>query len=233
MHEHIFIPSDKKDYEICTICGSYHSTAQVEPKVIYEDNEYWGDGTGRSTLEQQISNFNCTDDCGISKADRIMQFIPKGRRALEIACVPAVILNRLAEIGYETWGIEPSEKYIDFICKQAQTSRIIHGYFPDVFDKEVGGSFDCIVAIDVMEHTDDYKGFFDAVHRLLIQEGTAVIMSPIILEDGLYRQRDFDHADEHAWIHTQKGLEPYLKSMFSEVEFKRWIVGHELIKLVK
>jgi len=143
-------------------------------------------------------------------------------------------LSRLAEIGYETWGIEPSEKYIDFICKQAPTARVIHGYFPDVFDKNVGGSFDCIVALDIMEHTDDYKGFFEAVHRLLIKGGTAVVMSPIILnQDGLYRHRDFDHPDEHCWIHSQKGLEPYLQSMFSEVKFSRWICGHEVIIIKK
>ena len=233
-HKHIFTQSTIKDYEVCD-CGTFHSTAQVEPSLIYE-SDYWdtGDGkTGRSTIEQQVSNFNCIDDCGISKADRIMQFVPDGKIALEIACSPGVILKRLIDKGYEAWGIEPSDKYLEFICNQAPNSKVIHGYFPQVFNEGEHDLFDCIVALDVMEHIDDFKGFFMAVNRLLRDGGTAVVMSPVILTDGLYRKIDFNHPDEHCWIHSQAYLEPYLNSIFGEVKFQRWIVGHELIIIKK
>lgn len=235
MHIHTFIPSDKKDYEICTECGSYHSTAQVSPEVLYVETPYWGDGTGRSTLEQQVENFNCIDDCGISKADRIMQFVPKGKTVVEIAAAPGELLRRLSEFGYEeVYGIEPSMRYVDFIARQAPKAMVINGFFPQVFSEYAENVFDCIIGVDVMEHTDDYDFFFKSVYRLLNPGGTAVIMSPIILnEDGLYRQRDFDFPDQHCWVHTQKGLQPYLEETFSSVNFFRWIVGHEGIKLVK
>ena len=231
-HEHQFILSTKYEgYEVCLECGSYHSIRQEDPKKIYVDMPYWGDGTGRSTLSQQVENFNCTDDCGISKADRIMQFVPKeGGAALEIACCPGVLLKRLAEVGYDAYGIEPSSAYVDFIRSQAPNATILEGFFPEITRGFKDDSFDCIISSDVMEHCDNYDTFFKEAHRLLKPGGIMITMSPIILTaDGLHRKRDFDFPDQHCWIFTQSFLEPYLKSIFSEANFLRWIVGHELV----
>lgn len=233
-HQHNFKPSDKEGYEVCADCGSYHSIAQVDPKIIYEEKEYWSYDEKRSKPEEQVNNLQCIDDCGISKVDRVMQFVPYGKRALEIACFPGVLLKRLLEKGYkEPIGIEPSDRYIHFICTQAPLAVVVHGYFPEVTKPAEPSLFDVIVGLDVFEHVDDYDGFMKEVHRLLVDGGTGIFMSPTILEDGLYRERDFDHPDEHCWIWTQRFLEPYLKSMFSEVKFARWIVGHELIIVKK
>lgn len=237
MHEHIFEKSTKYDnYEVCIDCGTFHSTAQIDPKIIYENN-YWdeGDGkTGRSTIEQQVSNFNCIDDCGISKADRVMQFVPKGEIAIEAACAPGVILNRLLQFGYSNViGVEPNQKYIQFICNQAPGANVIHGYFPQVFSTEASEFADCFLALDLAEHIEDYDNFFKSIHRILKPGGTAIIMSPIILSDGLLRHRDMEHPGEHCWIWTEIFLSTYLKSIFKEVEFRRWLVGHEIVCLKK
>jgi len=228
-HKHVFRESTKKGYEVCIECGTYHSVAQVEPKVIYEDNAYWGDDSGRSTLDQQISNMTCTDECGISKVDRVLQFVPDGKVALEIACAPGIILKTLIERGYEAYGIEPSLNYIEPICKAAHNAKVIHGYFPQVFNKGEHDLFDCIIALDVMEHIEDFDLFFKYINKLLKDGGTAIIMSPIILDkDKLIKDTDFIPA-EHCWLFSQAYLEPYLKSIFDEVQFTRWICGHELV----
>ena len=58
-------------------------------------------------------------------------------------------------------------------------------------------------------------------------------MSPIILErDKLIKDSDFLPA-EHAWLFTEKFLDPYLKEIFREVKFTRWLTGHEIIILDK
>jgi len=231
-HKHVFRESTRKGYEVCIECGTYHSVAQVEPKVIYEDNAYWGEDSGRSTLDQQISNMTCTDECGISKVDRVMQFVPDGKVALEIACAPGIILKTLIERGYEAYGIEPSLNYIEPICKIAPNAKVIHGYFPQVFNQGEHDLFDCIIGLDVYEHLDNGDGFIKAIHTLLKDGGTAILMSPIIYEDGLIRSGEFK-PDEHAWIYSKKYLEPYLKNIFHEVKFSRWIVSHEIIILTK
>jgi len=236
MHEHSFIPSDKyKDYEICTGCGSYHSTALAPLDEVYVDNPYWGENSGRSTWEQQQSNISCIDECGISKIDRVLQFVPKrGRLALEIAASPGVMINRLLDRNFDVYAIEPKPEYCTLLAQQSPEAKIICGYFPEVSAPSQPHLFDCIVAMDIMEHTPSYDDFFNEVHRLLIDGGTAIVMSPIILDgDGFLRARDMQHPNEHAWILTQKFLEPYLKEKFSSVEFKSWIVGHEIVILKK
>lgn len=236
MHKHVFVPSDKhKDYEYCIGCSSYHSTAQVDPKIIYEEKEYWSYDEKRSKPEEQVNNHQCIDDCGISKVDRIMQFVPKAPYVLEIGCFPGVLLNKLYEYGYEhPLGIEPSEKWIPFISENAPSAKIIKGYFPEVTKTKLpDNGLNCVIGMDVMEHIDDYEGFFAEVYRILYPGGRAIFMSPIILEDGLYRKIDMAHPDEHCWIFSQQFLSEYLTSMFVNIQFRRWIVGHEVLIIEK
>lgn len=233
-HIHTFEPCEFKDYEKCTGCGSYHSTALLPPDEVYVDKPYWGEDSGRSTWDQQKENFNCIDDCGISKSDRIMQFVPKrGDNALEIAAAPGELIKRLLDRNFNVWGIEPARNYVELLGQENKDATIIQGYFPEATKHCSNDVFDCIVASDLMEHIEDYEGFYKEVFRLLKPNGTAVIMSPIILEDGLLRKRDMEAPEQHAWIFTEKFLSEYLNPMFSEVRFSRWICGHEILILTK
>jgi len=239
-HQHIFVSSEKyPNYEVCTECGTLHSTALADPDEVYIQKDYWdtGDGTtGRSTIEQQQQNFLCTDDCGISKADRVLQFVPKrGTDILEIAASPGVMLQKLLDLNYPfVCGIEPRKEYCEYLANYAKGAVIIQGYFPEATKDCNDNRFNCIVGLDIFEHIENYQAFLDEIKRLLIPGGTAILMSPIIdNEDGFIRSRDVAHPDEHAWIFSQRFLEPYLKEMFSEVKFANWIVGHTLIILTK
>lgn len=237
-HKHTFVESLKYDgYEICTECGTYHSLKLLPPDEVYVNQNYWdtGDGkTGRSTIEQQASNMSCTDDCGISKIDRVLQFVPKrGQNIIEIGASPGTLMQRLVDLNFNVFGIEPRSEYCEYLSKKVPEAKVICGYFPDVV-KNAPSLFDCVIAMDVAEHVEDYDTFFKEIHRLLIPNGKAIIMSPIILsQDGFLRKRDMEHPSEHAWIWTEGYLQDYLKEIFSEVTFTRWVVGHEIIILKK
>lgn len=230
MHEHIFKPSGKDGYEVCD-CGSYHSIAQKPPQEIYENN-YWSREQGRSTFEEQKHNLEETETCGISKVNKILEYIPE-RNVLEIGCSPGIIMQKISERGYNAYGIEPDAQYIEPILKTAPFSKVIKGYFPDVFKGINELYFDFIIAADVFEHVDDYETFLREAHRLLVQNGKLIIMSPIIFEDGLYRECDFQVPEQHCWIFSKTFLEPYLKTIFSGVVFDRWINGHEMFIATK
>lgn len=234
MHQHNFTPSlNHKGYEHCIDCGTFHSTSPLTPEEIYENNPYWGEDSGRSTLEQQVSNMTTIDDCGISKVDRVLQFVPDDADAiLEIACAPGELLRQLSEMGRTCVGVEPSKKYLEFISNHAPKAGVVIGYYPQVFTPQTENVFDCIIGLDVMEHIEDFDGFIAATYRLLVPGGTAIFMSPIIYEDGLIRSGEFK-PDEHIWIFSKKFLEEYFKPIFSGVRFSRWLVSHELVILKK
>jgi len=234
MHQHTFIPSIKHEgYEVCIECGTYHSTALLSPDEVYVKKDYWGSDSGRSTWEQQISNMTCTDECGISKVDRVLQFVPKrGRNVLEIAASPGIMMQKLLERNFDVWGIEPREEYCKILKEQVPDANVVCGYFPEVTENASSNMFACIIGMDIWEHSDTPDAFIKEIHRLLIPDGVAILMSPIIYEDGFIRPGEFK-ADEHAFIFTKKFLEPYLSEIFSKVEFQRWIISHEIIILTK
>lgn len=232
MHKHEFVPSDKfKDFEVCVSCGTFHSTNQGDPKELY-GKDYWKHESGHSTFDEQIYNLTETETCGVSKVDSLIFGLNKRRPVLEIACSPGALLKVLYDNGYDVYGIEPDKSLFGDIWNQCPGAKLIGGYFPDCTKDFPAGSFDHIYAADVFEHCDDYHGFITEIYRLLPFGGGATIMSPIILEDGQYRERDF-LPSEHCYIHTEKFLKEFLAQYFSVVEFTRWQVGHEIIKLTK
>ncbi len=231
MHQHVFKKSDKENYEICEICGSYHSTAQQTPKELYEENDYWSAERGHSTWDEQIGNLT-TEEFGISKVNKLISFLPQRNPVLEIACAPGVVLKALYENGYHVFGVEPNGGYFANIWHQCPYATIIKGYFPECTKDFNDEFFDYIIASDVLEHVEDYEAFLMEIHRLLSEDGKAIIMSPIIFEDGKVRERDF-LASEHYWIHTKVGLAPLLENIFSDVVYDRWVTGHELLILTK
>ncbi len=229
-HIHLFERCDKEGYERCVTCGTYHSIVPIDVREIYE-GEYW-DGDFRNTPDHQFINLNETETCGISKADKVMKYVPTGTAALEIGCFPGAILSKLTDAGYtDVWGIEPAYKYIPYILGKAQKAQIINGYFPEVTYESPANYCDVIIFIDVFEHIEDYDSFLNEVKRLLKPGGTAICMSPMILEDGKTRDRDF--IPEHLWIHSKSFLDEYLKSMFSTVTWDRWIEGHDMFIVTK
>lgn len=232
MHQHSFLPSKKEGYEICLECGSYHSTRPGNIKAIYEGN-YW-DGKERSTFEDQRHNIIESESCGISKRDKILQYVPYNvKTVLEIGCSPGELLKSLSEGGYEVYGIEPDGKLIHKNLEVAPRAHIINGYFPDVFKGADGSQFDYIIGMDVLEHSIYYHNFIMETHRLLKPGGSAIFMLPIITEDhGDIREKDYK-CDEHIWLFTQSYLQGYLSEIFATVKFDFWQEGHNMIICTK
>lgn len=225
MHQHTFEKSKfKEGYEFCPECGTHHSIAQVPPKQLYE-NDYWEHSTGHSTFDEQKFNLTESLSCGISKVDKVMQYIPRRKVVLEIGCSPGSLLRKLSENGYACYGVEPDFKYVEPILKEAPFSQVINGYFPDVFPEPNQSLFDYVIAMDVLEHCDDYDSFVKTVHRILVPGGTAIFMIPLIDE---CRSVDF-LPSEHCWIFSKSFLKEYLGSIFSDVKFDIWQEGHSMI----
>ena len=230
-HTHLFSLSDKTGYEVCTECGTYHSTMLANPKDLYE-NDYWDEKHGHSYFGDQIGNLTLDFKDGQSKANKILSYIQKIGTLLEIGCAPGVVLNRARRKGHQVWGIEPDKKYIPdiILISGCEEERIINGYFPDV--KLPNIKFDHIIAMDVVEHIEDYRRFVQAIYDNLAPNGKFIMMSPIIFK-GKYRLRDMSIPLEHAWIFQFEYLRDYFIDMFRGVAFDQWTEGHEIFILNK
>ena len=202
--------------------GSYKSNHFHKPEDIYY-NDYWSPNMNHSTIHQQVGNV--VEKNGLVK-NALTKIEPK--KVLEIACAPGILLGDLSE-EFKCTGIEIDERYKNDIQGLAKDSDLHFGFFPEVTGNWESEQFSNIIALDVIEHIEDGKGFIEECHRLLVNDGRLIIQAPMILEDGLYEERMF-HEIEHIWIYDIN----HMKDMLIEQEFKivsveRFVLGHEQI----
>lgn len=228
---HMLVPCSVPDYKLCSLCGTYASTAAVEPSSIY-DRDYWTHENGRSTIAEQSFNVDQHRECGVTKNEYVMGLIEgAGGGALEIACAPGNLLRRLHDAGFgPVFGVDVDRAYKDYLQETAGAdAHLMFGYFPEVTARINAASFSLIVALDLFEHVHDPALFLRECGRLLRQGGQLVLMLPMVSPCEEVSERFFCPA-EHVWVHSVKHVTMMLECAgFEGIEFGRWTSGHETV----
>lgn len=101
--------------------------------------------------------------------------IKSGMRVLDYGCGSGFIVGQLQTRGYDAWGTDISREAIEYGTSQGiknlHSTDGIEVDFPD-------GSFDLILAMDVVEHIDDDKLVVEELKRLLRPGGRLIITVP-------------------------------------------------------
>ena len=233
IHKHTFKHGPIPHYEVCTICETLHRISDVAPSSVYADG-YWS-REGHSNIHEQVYNVSqFKNEAGVTKIGSVLKYIPdECGEALEIACAPGAAMASLWGYCKGVTGIEFSDQYKDEIMKYSGDSRtkLAFGSFPEVTKDWDEDYFSLIIALDFFEHAANGQAVIEEVRGLLTDGGVAVFMSPFLFNDGQYREQD--RHEEHIWLYSQNYLKEWMESMFSEVKFDRWIVGHELLIVKK
>jgi 2-polyprenyl-3-methyl-5-hydroxy-6-metoxy-1,4-benzoquinol methylase len=202
--------------------GSYKSNHFHKPEDIYY-NEYWSPKMNHSTIYEQVGNVL---DKNVLVKKALTKIEPK--KVLEIACAPGILLGDLSS-EFKCTGIEIDERYKNDIQYLAQSADLHFGFFPEITGNWESEQFSNIIALDVIEHIEDGKGFLEECNRLLVKGGRLIIQAPMILEDGQMEEHMF-HEIEHIWIYNINHMkEMLIQSGFTIVSVDRWKVGHEQI----
>jgi 2-polyprenyl-3-methyl-5-hydroxy-6-metoxy-1,4-benzoquinol methylase len=202
--------------------GSYKSNHFHKPEDIYY-NDYWSPNMNHSTIHQQVGN---VVEKNVLVKNTLTKIEPK--KVLEIACAPGILLGDLSK-EFKCTGIEIDERYKNDIQGLAKDSDLHFGFFPEVTGNWESEQFSNIIALDVIEHIEDGKGFLEECHRLLVNGGRLIIQAPMILDDGQMEERMF-HEIEHIWIYDINHMKDMLiEQGFSIISVERWKVGHEQI----
>ena len=202
--------------------GSYKRNHFHKPEDIYY-NEYWSPKMNHSTIYEQVGNVL---DKNVLVKKALTKIEPK--KVLEIACAPGILLGDLSS-EFKCTGIEIDERYKNDIQSLAQSADLHFGFFPEITGNWESEQFSNIIALDVIEHIEDGKGFLEECNRLLVNGGRVIIQAPMILEDGQMEEHMF-HEIEHIWIYDINHMkEMLIEAGFTIISVDRWKVGHEQI----
>jgi 2-polyprenyl-3-methyl-5-hydroxy-6-metoxy-1,4-benzoquinol methylase len=130
---------------------------------------------------------------------------------LEAGCGWGTNLEALEAAGYQVTGLDVSRKILDQLDRphrqliEADLSRPMPDRLP---------TYDCVLALDVIEHIDDDRQAAWQLGRLLNPDGRAVVSVPALPE--LYSE--FDEIQGHRRRYTAQSLRTCLEEASLVVE---------------
>ncbi len=104
----------------------------------------------------------------------IARYRPPPGRLLDVGCGPGLLLEEAAALGWTASGVEPSQWAVD---KAIQRGLDVVRGTTDTVDLRPG-SFDVIVANDVVEHVPDPLAFARRLYELLSLQGVVYLCTP-------------------------------------------------------
>ena len=147
-------------FSYCPRCSHGQLSGFVAPELLFDDYIY-ASGTS-NTLKEYFAWFS----------RRLKKQYGEGLRVLELACNDGSLLDALAEEGVVVMGIDPAANLCRVAASKGHTIRC--GYFPNI---DLAGTFDCIIAMNVLAHNPDPAGFMAGVADRLDPEGVVIIQT--------------------------------------------------------
>jgi len=168
-------------------------------------------------------------NCGVQsrwhhhKFETLARFMPKKGRHLDIGCGPGTFVGSLASShNLQSVGIDFSQQQIDYASNAYKSDRADFkciDLFDPSFNDRVGGEFDIITFVEVIEHIkkEEAVKMLSAARRKLSKDGKLLVTSPNyhsgwgMLEKVVNKLGEVTYEDQHINKYTHKTLVHDLK----------------------
>jgi SAM-dependent methyltransferase len=162
---------------------------------------------------EQINNITASY---LSVLDKVLPFLSRDAKILEIGCGNGFILSALLSKGYNNvFGVEPS---MDAVSK---ADRMIKGrIFPDILKEGVyeNGSFQFIFLFQTLDHIEDPAHFLNICYNLLSPGGYILALNHDIesFSSRLLKDKSPIIDIEHTYLYSKRTI----RKMFSKSGFE-------------
>jgi SAM-dependent methyltransferase len=204
---------------VCSGCGTGRFEPFPSPDEIagFYPPTYYG-GAGRkftSTVEGLVRSL------ASRKARALSRGLPAGGRVLDVGCGRGTLLGDLADLGFDTHGVEVSQAAAEGVDPRTRI-RIAWTLAEAGYPAE---SFDLVILWHVLEHLPDPIATLREIHRILRPDGQVSIAVPNF--SSLQAK-----ATSASWFHLDPPRHLFhfplraLRSMLSDSGFETVSVSH-------
>jgi SAM-dependent methyltransferase len=131
--------------------------------------------------------------------EKYLDFTPQGS-ILEIGCSSGYLLRKFQDKGRKVYGIDPSDGFVQY-ARDNYKLDVVSGMYPEDIPKEWGNNFSMIIALHVLEHTDDPVYVLSSILDMLSNNGLLVLEVPDV--NRAVTVRKYLHQDyfqkSHLW----------------------------------
>jgi SAM-dependent methyltransferase len=183
----------------CENCGEVQLRHLVDPTILFSNYLYLTDYS-----PSLVSHFE-------KYAKEIYQRFRRPVKVLEIGSNSGVLLQFFKDLGCDVLGVEPAAN----LCEVAEKRGIptIHSFFSEKEAKTIKdkfGTFDVVVANNVLAHVDDLPGIIRGALSLLKDDKSILVFENAYWGDTV-KGNYFDQAyHEHALYHSVKPINKLL-----------------------
>lgn len=155
--------------------------------------------------------------------EEIKKILPRDASILELGSGSGAFSRRLMLASYEITAVDYSEENF----RLHDTIHFIKMDLNEKFAKKLNQTYDCIVAIELIEHLENPRNFFRECKKLLKPNGFLIFTTPNIdspISKYLFLRRScfnhFSDFDYHSSGHITPLSQWYIKNLISENKFK-------------
>ena len=144
----------------------------MDKKYFYED-KYWQWNELSPHLEKQFPP-EYTHSGRIARALTMAE----GRKILDLGCSLGHYSYRLASEGHQVVGVDVDENCVEIARKIHQHPELSFAHTDGRVLEFDDGSFDCVLLLEVLEHTFNPRGLIAEIHRVLKPGGCLIVSVP-------------------------------------------------------
>ncbi len=164
----------------CRNCGMVHLSPRMtllELDAFYSQNQFSKKFRGSAIPNESIMAVR--EQRALKKMtliEKYFSFLPEGP-ILEIGCSSGYLLNNIRDKGFKVYGIDPSDGFTQY-ARDHYKLNVVSGMYPNAVPSEWGREFAVIIALHVLEHTDDPVNVLESIFGMLEEGGLLVLEVP-------------------------------------------------------